>query len=162
MFHIRKANRADTADTWTVRCEAIRHQCPLSYSDEQIRIWTSGTFTQSYENDVEDHFHVLVSDERIIGTGMVDLTSGKIDAIFVLPHYMGQGAARQMLEHLETLAVQADLDYLHLDATLNAAPFYRKCGFVGEKVSTYHSPRGLTLDCIPMYKMLRPTGDIPR
>ncbi|MGA2069083.1 MAG: hypothetical protein ABSG86_29280, partial [Thermoguttaceae bacterium] len=37
---------------------------------------------------------------------------------------------------------------------LNAAEFYRSCGFVGEAIGLYQSPRGITLDCIPMTKVL--------
>ncbi|MFT4929561.1 MAG: hypothetical protein ACI8WB_005695 [Phenylobacterium sp.] len=46
------------------------------------------------------------------------------------------------------------LTQVKLDATLNAAEFYRSCGFVGDKVSTYNSPRGFEMACIPMLKRL--------
>jgi hypothetical protein len=37
---------------------------------------------------------------------------------------------------------------------LNAASFYRACGYVGEQPAIYHSPSGLELACIPMTKRI--------
>ncbi|MBC3450432.1 GNAT family N-acetyltransferase [Pseudomonas mosselii] len=85
---------------------------------------------------------------------MLDLHSGELGALFVLPSFMGQGIARRMVEHLEGIARVEGLETVHLDATLNAAAFYRRCGYVGEAQSTYQSPFGLELSCIPMRKAM--------
>ncbi|WP_267967277.1 GNAT family N-acetyltransferase [Pseudomonas sp. AA27] len=66
----------------------------------------------------------------------------------------GRGIARRMLEHLEGIARAEGLETVHLDATLNAAAFYRNCGYVGDALSTYQSPFGLELSCIPMRKAM--------
>ena len=88
------------------------------------------------------------------GSGKLNIETGMVDAIFVEPEYFGIGAAKQMLNFLESLAKENGLRSLKLESTLNAAPFYRSCGFIGDKLSTYHSPRGISLDCIPMTKSL--------
>lgn len=85
-----------------------------------------------------------------------------VDAIFVAPEYFGVGAAKKMLNFLEILAKENDLCSLKLESTLNAAPFYRSFGFVGDKVSTYHSPRGISLDCIPMTNSLEQNANCLR
>ena len=54
----------------------------------------------------------------------------------------------------EVLARSHELQELKLDATLNAAPFYRSLGFESEEITPYRSPRGLTMDCVPMTKRL--------
>ena len=54
-------------------------------------------------------------------------------------------------------AREAGLAEVMLHATLNAAPFYRTCGFVGETVCVYTSPRGIRLDCVPMRKEILPS-----
>jgi len=69
-------------------------------------------------------------------------------------YYSGRGAAKKMIQFLEHLAKEQGLRLLTLESTLNAAPFYRACGFVGDEVSTYHSPKGIRLDCVPMEKLL--------
>ncbi|MFM0236072.1 hypothetical protein PQR26_38760 [Paraburkholderia sediminicola] len=44
-----------------------------------------------------------------------------------------------MLQSLEALARDHGLVSMRLDATLNAAPFYRYCGWSGESISTYRT-----------------------
>ncbi len=85
---------------------------------------------------------------------MVNLENGQIDAIFIHPAHMRKGIGVAMMQHLEVQARQASLATLKLDATLNAAPFYRACGFTGSQTAQYQSSRGITLVCIPMMKSL--------
>ena len=109
--------------------------------------------TDGYVAEVEVHINAKTHRE-IIATGMIDLQNGFIDAIFVAPQYMGSGAGKQMLAYLEGLAKESGLASIKLESTLNAAEFYRKCGFEGEGISVYQSPRGFNLDCVVMYKKL--------
>jgi hypothetical protein len=47
---------------------------------------------------------------------------------------------------------------MRLDATLNAAPFYRRHGWTGDSVSTYRTARGFELACVQMTKRLAGGG----
>jgi len=118
---------------------------PMPFADKLV--------IDGYVLEVDVHFNGKTQLE-IIATGMIDLDSGFIDAIFVDPQYMGLGAGKEMLAYLERLAVEAGLSLLKLESTLNAAAFYRKCGFEGDEVSVYQSPRGFNLNCIVMCKKL--------
>ncbi|HET7371497.1 MAG TPA: GNAT family N-acetyltransferase [Gammaproteobacteria bacterium] len=82
------------------------------------------------------------------------MTAGKIDAMFVHPEFMGLGIGKRIMSYLESLAREAALSRLHLESSLNAAQFYRSCGFVGDEFAEYHSPRGISLECILMHKHL--------
>ena len=155
MVTIRKARREDAQAAWDIRNAAIKSQCVGHYAAEALAIWTAGEISEQFMNVVEQHFYVATREDLIVGTGMVNLASGKVDAIFVHPSHMGMGVGKELLAHLESLARRVGLTHLHLESTLNAAPFYRACGFLGERVAQYQSPRGLSLDCIPMIKHLR-------
>jgi len=85
---------------------------------------------------------------------MIDLVTGKIDAVFVEPESMGRGIGRAVMAHLEGLAINRGLGDIHLDATLNAAPFYRVLGFKGDGRVIYKSSLGVSLACVPMIKQL--------
>ena len=89
-----------------------------------------------------------------VATGMLDLDNNEVGALFVLPAFTGRGYGKTMLDHLEKLARELTIEEVVLDSTLNAASFYRACGYVGEEQAVYHSPSGLALACIPMVKRL--------
>lgn len=151
---IRKAQAADAASAWDIRNAAILSQCPAYYPAELLAIWTRGEMTEEFVEFVAEKFYVATVGDEVVGTGAIDLDNGQLDALFVRPDMMQRGIGRQMVAHLETVARAAGLTRLTLNSTLNAAAFYRRCGFVGETVGAYHSPRGITLDCIPMVKEL--------
>ena len=154
MLTIRKAIESDTQVIYDLRKRAIVEKCSGSYSEEQLSLWTQGEVSEGFTQDVVSTFYVSEIDDQVIGSGKLNTETGMVDAIFVEPDFFGRGAAKQMLAFLEELAKQHVLQTLNLDSTLNAAPFYRSCGFVGDSLSTYHSPRGISLDCIPMEKQL--------
>ena len=151
---IRKARVEDALAVWKIRNAAIRDQCIGHYSDDVLAIWTEGPLTDCFVRMVNDKSYVAIMNNRVVGAGSLDCTTGHLDAVFVSPDMTGQGIGRQIITFLETIAKQSGLTKLTLDSTLNAAPFYRKCGFDGEAVGTYQSPRGISLDCIPMTKGL--------
>ena len=154
LLEIRKAVRADADAAWEIRRAAVMSECVNAYPLDQLEQWTGGTASRAFADAVEERFLVATIDEHVAGTGMIDLETGKIDAIFVHPAYMKRGIGAAMMRHLETLARAQGLRELKLDSTLNAAPFYRALGFEGDEIAQYHSPRGLTMDCVPMTKRL--------
>ena len=154
VIFIRKAHKVDAQKIWDIRNAAINSQCIGHYSSAELEIWTNGEMTEQFVKVVGDSFYVATLDGHVVGTGMINLDSGKVDAIFVHPTRMRSGIGRQILLHLEKLALLAGLNQLSLDSTLNAARFYQSHGFVGDSVAKYESPRGISLDCIPMIKQI--------
>ncbi|SIN82906.1 GNAT family N-acetyltransferase [Salinivibrio sp. ES.052] len=150
MNTIRKANPNDAQAIFDLKSRAILAKCSAHYTEEQLSLWAHGSVSERFIDDVVDTFYVSEIDGQVIGSGKLNTQTDVVDAIFVEPDYSGRGAAKKMLQFLEHLAKEQDLRLL----TLNAAPFYRACGFVGDEVSTYHSPKGIRLDCVPMEKPL--------
>ncbi|TVT79385.1 GNAT family N-acetyltransferase [Pseudomonas sp. H3(2019)] len=116
--------------------------------------WTAGSAKDGYSDLMEKHFYLGCIQGEPVATGMLDLESSEIGAIFVLPGFMQQGIGLKILNHLECRARNMGLKAVNLDATLNAAAFYRRCGFVGDEPAIYYSPSGLQLACVPMVKGL--------
>lgn len=155
MLEIKRATPDDAERAFEIRCEAIRGQCIGAYSVEQMTLWTRGRASDGYSVLMEKHFYMgWLNDEPVV-TGMLDLASREIGALFVLPAFMGRGFGKSMLAHLECLARQQTIEQVVLDATLNAVNFYRACGYVGNEQAVYRSPSGLVLACVPMVKRLR-------
>lgn len=151
---IRKATLDDAPSCFEIRRQAIRAQCGDHYPRRDLEIWTSGEMSEVFASRVADQFYVAVMDEHVVGTGMIDLAKGRIDAVFVAPGHMRRGVGRALMEHLEGLAIDAGLPDIHLDATLNAVPFYRTMGFAGEGMDIYESSLGVRLPCVPMTKRM--------
>ncbi|WP_145083614.1 GNAT family N-acetyltransferase [Aureliella helgolandensis] len=151
---IRKAELKDAIAAWNIRNVAILAQCTGHYPNEQLAAWTAGEITDAFIQSVARHWYVATLNESVVGTGMLDHANGQVDAVFVRPERMGTGVGHSIMAHLESRAIAAGLTLLTLNSTLNAAPFYRKCGFVGEQRGVYESSRGISLACIPMAKQL--------
>lgn len=154
MLEIRRAEPSDAQTAFDIRLQAIRHQCIGAYTAEQMLVWTAGAAKDGYSDLMEKHFYLGCIQGEPVATGMLDLDNSEIGAIFVLPGFMQQGIGLKMLSHLECLARELGLKAVNLDATLNAADFYRRCGFVGDEPAVYHAPSGLQLACVPMAKRL--------
>ncbi|MFW9082051.1 GNAT family N-acetyltransferase [Pseudomonas sp. P2757] len=154
MMEIKRARPGDAQVAFDIRLRAIRHQCIGVYTEEQMLIWTKGAAEDGYCTLMEKHFYLGCVEGEAVATGMLDLEHREIGAIFVLPDFMQRGLGLQMLGFLESVARELGLEEVCLDATLNAADFYRRSGYEGEQTAIYHSPSGLQLACIPMVKQL--------
>lgn len=154
MLQIKRATRDDATTAFDIRREAIRSQCIGAYTAEQMALWTRGRAEDGYDTLMGKPFYLGWVNGEPVATGMLDLDNNEVGALFVLPAFTGRGYGKTMLDHLEKLARELAIEEVVLDATLNAASFYRACGYVGEEQAVYHSPSGLTLACIPMVKRL--------
>ncbi|MDT9001371.1 GNAT family N-acetyltransferase [Paucibacter sp. APW11] len=158
MYRIRRATEQDARQIHVVRNSAIRAVCRQSYSQEVIDRWTDGDEpSAAFVTVVGECFYVIECQGEVVASGAVDLSTGKLDAIFVAPEHMRRGCAATMLEFLEQLAYQAGLARLHLESTLNAVGFYMRQGYVKVREAKYQSPRGFELDCAVMEKRLMST-----
>ena len=154
MLEIKRATPTDANAAFDIRREAIRSQCIGAYTAEQMALWTRGSADDGYSTLMEKPFYLGWVNDEPVATGMLDLDNNEVGALFVLPQFTGRGYGKAMLDHLEALARELELAEVVLDATLNAASFYRACGYVREQPAIYHSPSGLELACIPMTKRI--------
>lgn len=160
MLQIRRAERCDAEAAFDIRFQAIQNQCSTVYTNAQVEAWTCVPLTDKYRAWVEKDYHLACVNGLSVATGLIDLHSGELEAIFVLPSFMGQGIGKEMVAHLEHLARDAGLTEIHLEATLNAVSFYQRSGFTGSAQAVYHSPSGLHLACVPMRKQLVNLNDL--
>ncbi|WP_122764153.1 GNAT family N-acetyltransferase [Pseudomonas viridiflava] len=154
MLEIKRATPEDANAAFDIRREAIRSQCIGAYTAEQMALWTRGSADDGYSTLMKKPFYLGWVNDEPVATGMLDLDNNEVGALFVLPQFTGRGYGKAMLDHLEALARELELAEVVLDATLNAASFYRACGYVGEQPAIYRSPSGLELACIPMTKRI--------
>lgn len=162
MLTIRKATAADAIEAWNIRADSVLAACINHYPSETLSYWIEGTPGEKWTKLVEHGFYVIEDANLIVGTGMLTPANGQIDAIFVRPSHMGGGVGRLMLDYLESQVKTHGISMMRLDSTLNAAPFYRRCGWSGDEISVYKSPRGIDLACVPMTKRVAAQGQVIR
>ncbi|MBV1777300.1 GNAT family N-acetyltransferase [Burkholderiaceae bacterium DAT-1] len=149
-MQIRRGRSSDASRLWELRRIALRQGAAGYYPADILMAWTGTAEPEALADHSEQHFHVMSDGETIWGCIALNLETSHIDAMFVDPARSGQGIGRQLMEHIFQFARASGKTHLTLEATLNAVPFYQSCGFIGHEISTYHSPAGYDLDCIPM------------
>ena len=148
----------DASVFYQLRRDSILAGCAGHYTLSELEAWTNPQLDAPLRQPLPRHFYFAKIDARIVACGMLDVVSGRIDAVFVLPPYFGRGIATAMMQHLECIAREHGLKSLTLDATRNAVPFYRSQGYQGDLKSAYQSPRGVALACVPMIRPLEWPG----
>jgi GNAT superfamily N-acetyltransferase len=102
------------------------------YSDEQIKIWSELlTITKAY---IETRsVYKLVIDTKTVGYYSFfheDENTIKLDNLFILPKYIGQGLGRILMNDFLIIVKKTNANKIILDSEPNAEMFYAKLGFV--------------------------------
>ena len=85
---------------------------------------------------------------RLLGFGVFDADANEVDALFVDPDRGGQGIGQALMQRL--LAMADREREVVLSASLNAAPFYQRQGFISVREQVYPHPSGVALASVSM------------
>ena len=61
------------------------------YPRETLLAWTDPTEDGRWRESIAGHFYFAKVDREIVGSGMVDVNAGRLDAILVAPRFFGRG-----------------------------------------------------------------------
>lgn len=157
-MRIRLAVPSEAEKCWDIRNQAIRHGCKNCYDDAVIAAWTPEKMPESYRDvvAVNPFFVADGPDNRPVATGFLDLVSGRVEAVFTLPHYTGKGLGDQIIDAIKREARERGFDQLTLSSTPNAYSFYKKHGFMLVRESMHPSALAQAeLPCMEMVIKLR-------
>lgn len=139
MIELRPARPGEGQKLYDVTQAAIFRLAAGHYSAAQIAQWMGGRDAAHYEQVIANGaVRVAVEDGEILG--FVDSAPGVLLRLFVRPGVAGKGLGRRLLE-VGVAAAWLE-DRVRLEATLNAAPFYARCGFVEVGRSVFQHPLG--------------------
>ncbi len=136
---IRPARAGEGQALYDVTAAAIRALAAGHYAPAQIAAWMDGRDAAHYEAVIAGG-NVRVATAGGIILGFVDTAPGVLTRLFVLPEVAGMGLGRR-LQEIGVAAARLD-GLVRLEATLNAAPFYARCGFVETGRALYTHPCG--------------------
>lgn len=141
---------ADAPLYFALRRAAITAGCSAAYPAGLLQAWTDPSADRPFDERLPFHFYFAQRAGRVVGSGLVDATTGRLRAHYVLPEAQGQGVGGALLDHLAGITRAAATPRLTVLATLNAVGFYRARGFQGSAAATWYSRRGVVLPCVPM------------
>lgn len=90
--------------------------------------------------------------QEAVGFGILNLSQKRLGALYVKAGLRGKQVGGRLLAALERIAVEKGYDRLALDASLNAAPFYRKQGYTALGPDIFRLPGGVEMACVNMEK----------
>jgi predicted N-acetyltransferase YhbS len=159
VVRIRRARPDDGPGIHVVHTSAIRETCRSHYAPDAIAVWAGRVTPESYGEDLERR-DVFVADDdgRVLGFGVLDAGESTVRAVYVHPDAGGHGVGRALLDALETTARLRGVARVHLEASLNAVPFYVAAGWQRERASIRTLAPGRDIACVAMAKRLPPAS----
>ena len=128
-MNISKANPNDNVHLSVITKKSKAY---WGYSDDQIQKWnTNLTITKEYIE--KNQVYNLNIDKQIIGYYSYTIQENKsikLDNLFILPKFIGNGLGSNLLKHFLDIVKKEDYKTIILDAEPNAEQFYEKFGFV--------------------------------
>ncbi|MCH4897427.1 GNAT family N-acetyltransferase [Pseudomonas sp. B707] len=142
-YLIRNATNADAPAISRTIISALRESNVQDYSAEIIE-----QVTRSFSPPAILH---LLSERQVLvaTTGSHIVATASLDhdivrSVFVDPRYQGKGIGRQLMERLQSLAINAGLNRLRVPSSITAEGFYASLGF--EKVrDEFHGAEGTVI-----------------
>jgi len=104
-------------------------------ADEMARLQAYYSPEKIIELARSGHFSVACSGQSVIGSGLASPVTDhageyELQAIFVNPDWQGCGAGKMMIDNLEQACRRQGAQKIVLDASITAAGFYERLGFV--------------------------------
>jgi len=155
MVTIRRARQEDCQSIVNVHSAAVSGIRTALYTPEEIQSWAIPKNPENYEDGIRTReFFVAEEDGIIMGFGVLNPESGEVEAVYVSPAAGRRGIGLELLRKLEERARALGLGMLSLNASLNAVPFYKRAGYLGEEESKYRLSTGVEIACVPMVKLI--------
>lgn len=152
---LRPAVAAELDVLWALRTRALLAGCSAHYPPEVIAVWSTAPLAPSLARLVAAGSALVVEEGGVVlGFAALNAETGELDAAFVEPAQQGRGLALVLLDALEALARRRGIARLFLSSSLNAAPFYRRAGFVALREEVYPHFSGVGIASVFMEKPL--------
>ncbi len=130
------------------------------YDDRQIDSWASRHTPEQLARRMSTRvFVVAETGDDLVAYGQLDVASGVLRSLHVVPEWQRKGVGRKVAEDLLAAARAAGLSTVALDASLNAVGFYRSLGF--DELARLDHPLAdaSSLTCVRMAKRLDSAGE---
>jgi GNAT superfamily N-acetyltransferase len=158
-FTVRPAEESDVPEIFRVHGESIRALCRDRYAEREITAWIAFRPPEAYRTAfVSRELFVAERGGRIVGFGQLDPRRGEIEACYVSPDAVRSGIGAALIARMEEEARGRGHAIVHLNATLNAEPFYARMGYRPLGPARHRVAADVNLECVRMNKVLGGAG----
>lgn len=157
-LHIRVAVPGDAAELQRVHRAAVFGSGAAFYPTEVLQGWAKPCTPESIAQHAkiieqqEEQTFVAEWDGVVAGFSVLASPSNELRAVYVDSAYQGKGIGTALLEVLEAQAGKEQLQFLEMDASLNAQSFYEAHGYRIISFGTHTLSSGVVMDCVKMRK----------
>jgi GNAT superfamily N-acetyltransferase len=175
-FSLRQATLEDVPELESVIAESARGLSRGDYTDAQVEAALGSAFGVDSELIRDGTYFVAEAAAQVVGCGgwsrrttrfgsdrqpgrqseILDPSrdAARIRAFFVRPDWARRGIGRALLERCESEARAHGFRSVELTATLPGRRLYEVLGYAAEDAFEHRLPDGLTIEFVPMRKLL--------
>ena len=152
---VRPAQESDVDAIFRVHGDSIRALCRTRYSEREIAAWIAFRPPEAYRTAFASR-ELFVAEWRgeVVGFGQLDPRRGEIEACYVAPRAVGSGVGAALVMRMESEARRRGHVVVHLNATLNAEPFYERMGYRRLGPARHRVADDVNLECVRMERVL--------
>jgi len=126
---LRAATGADCEEIYRIQLAAIRSLPGGAQGKAGIEKWLAGQSPSVYARNMADESFVVAEEDGVVGWGALKVAKQEITNVFVDPDFHRRHIGSAILAWLESLAGEAGIRVVQLQATGTAIDFYRANGY---------------------------------
>lgn len=152
----RRATVEDIDAFKDVVVKSVLELCQAYYTPEQLASLLAQYPQRSlYARWIDERVLMVAEcDGEIVGFAQYYPPSHSIEAVHVLPGFGRRGVGKMLVMSIEEFARTQGARRISLDASLNAADFYEKCGYSRKEAGTFKCNDGTELGVVHYEKEL--------
>ena len=160
MLQIRPAHPSEIEAIFAVHRDSVSALCTAHYTPAQIAMWLDGRTPVMYLDAIGTEQLWVAVDAGGAIAGFVEIDGREISKLFVRGARAGEGVGAHLLAHALDAIRATGAASAYLEATRNAADFYRKHGFVELGAGTFsRGTSGVVLEIVRMERALSSSSD---
>jgi putative acetyltransferase len=157
---VRKMLTEDARTFLEVHHAAVRGIAAEDYPPEVVEVWAPIPVTEKsverFLTNPDGEIRLVAEiDGRIVGIGCLVVANCELRACYVAPEAARIGVGSALVREIERIARDHGLDYLQMDSSVTAEPFYLHHGYSVRERGEHTLKPGRSMACVKMAKVLK-------
>ena len=142
-----------------IHTRSVRGLAASYYPPDVIEAWVvpvTEEYIRAFIKNPDNEIRLVAErDGTLVGLGCLVVQNAELRACYVAPDAARKGVGSALVREIERIAREHGLNHLHLDASVNAEPFYAALGYEVVERGEHVWPSGQRMEAVTMRKTLR-------